>query len=275
MVHEGSYTKAIADFVTGVNFESIPSDVVNQTKRVILDTVGCALGGFTTDKGKICRNLVTSLGGIPESTILGTSLKTSCANASFVNANMANALDNDDCFKNLPHFAPPTICSALAIAERLHSTGKEVVTAVALGYDIAARVGSAAGFPLTMKDDRGEYWQSYGLNWEVFGPAITAVKLLGVNEEKTVDAIGIAGTLTPAPTHKFLTAFPLPMTKYADAGWIATSGVTAALLADSGYTGPQNILDPYYEFWSTFGAEHFDFMVLTNDLGKRWQIMDS
>ena len=272
---ESGYTEKIVEFIRRTSFEDIPEDVVAQAKRLILDTIGCALGGFSTDKGRICRQVAVSLGGSPESTILGTSMKTSCINATFANANMANALDYDDCFKNNPHFAMHTVCTALSLAEKLGSTAKELVTAVVLGYDIAARVGSAAGYLLNVKEDKVEYWPGYGFSWQVFAATAAATRLLKLDAERTIHALGIAGTFAPVPMHKFLQIVPIPMVKHNDAGWTAASGIMAALLAENGYTGPLGVLDPEYEFWRVFGAERFDYDVLTAELGEHWHIMDT
>ncbi|MFH1087460.1 MAG: MmgE/PrpD family protein [Chloroflexota bacterium] len=272
---ESGHTQKIIEFVRKTQFEDIPADVVVQTKRVILDTVGCALSGFSTDKGRSSRKVAVTLGGNPESSILGTAETTSCLNAAFANANMANALDNDDCFRNLPHFSMHAVFAALSLGEKLGLSGKNVIAAVALGYDVAARVASIFGFPLNVKEDRVDYWRAYGLSWEVFAAVVAAAKMLDLDSDKMDDALGIAGTLTPVPMHRFLAAYPIPMVKYNDAGWTTSSGIMAALLAESGYTGPPGVLDPGYELWRVFGAEHYDYSVLTRDLGRAWQIMDS
>ncbi|MFH1087663.1 MAG: MmgE/PrpD family protein [Chloroflexota bacterium] len=274
-MENSQYTERLAEFATGTRFEDIPGDVVAQAKRLILDTIGCALGGFSTDKGRISRQLAMSLGGNPESTILGTSLQTSCVNAAFANANMANALDNDDCLKNSPHFSMHTVSAALSVAERTEASGKGLIAAVLVAYDVAARVAHMFGYPLHVKEDSVEYWRGFGLSWEVFASAVAAARLLGLDSAGMSNALGIAATLTPVPIHRFLITQPIPLVKYNEAGWTTASGVMAALLADGGYTGPPGVLDPDYEIWRVFGAEKSDYSSLAKDLGTSWHIMNT
>lgn len=135
-----TYTQSIVDFVVGTNFNHLPSDVVTQAKRIILDTLGCGIGGYTLDRGKVAIDLARDLGGKPEATILVTGDKVSCANAAFANGDLFNALDADETFLNSGHFAAPVLSAALAVAERVGTSGRDLITAFELGFEVNARL---------------------------------------------------------------------------------------------------------------------------------------
>jgi 2-methylcitrate dehydratase PrpD len=94
-------------FVVGIKFEDLPEDVVYETKRVLLDSIGCAIAGITSDKGKISIQLARRLGGPPESSIIGIGDKVSCSNAAFANGELINALDYDAIYHIPPFVIPP------------------------------------------------------------------------------------------------------------------------------------------------------------------------
>ena len=87
--YQESPTALLVDFILKTGFQDLPPDAVEKTKQLTLDTIGAALGGYLTDLGAICLEMVTSLGGNPESTIIGSGRKTSCANAAFVNLDIS------------------------------------------------------------------------------------------------------------------------------------------------------------------------------------------
>jgi 2-methylcitrate dehydratase PrpD len=110
-------TQALADFAASVTFNDLPKEVIHQTKRVILDSIACTLGGYSSEKGYISRKMMKALGGNQEATILGSGEKNSVVNTAFVNANMGNAIDMDDTVL-MTHPAVPTVMGALPLAER-------------------------------------------------------------------------------------------------------------------------------------------------------------
>lgn len=277
MEHQGeNYTEALATFASKSTYEDIPAEVIHQTKRLILDTIGCALGGYTTDKGRIARALVKRLGGKPESTVIGSGDKTSCSNAAFANANMTNALDNDDTFMNMAHFANHAVQAALAVGETTNAGGKEVINAVVLGYDIAGRVvSSTGGFWIRTEEGKIRIQRGFGFGWQVLAAAIAAGKIFNFDEEQMYHTIGIAGSMGPVGSLAKWFEPPLPLVKYGDAGWTVQAGVVGAMLAQEGYTGYHAILDGDLGFWRMYGADECDFSVLTGQMGKKWYIMDS
>ncbi len=137
---EGS-TKKVAEFAFGITYENLPPDVIHQTKRFILDVIGCTLGGYPTEMGTMMHSFVTNMGGNPQATIIGSKEKTSCVNAALVNGCMANALDMDDTFMNCSHPGVPVVHAIIPIAEQLNASGKMSTTVVStknLGREISS-----------------------------------------------------------------------------------------------------------------------------------------
>jgi len=261
---ERGASRALADFIAKTIFEDLPTDVVKKTKLLTLDTIGAALGGYLTDIGAICLGIAKTLGGNPESTIIGSGEKTSCVNAAFANAKMANALDCDDVFYNGAHFASPTIGAALALGERLKASGKDILTAIALGYDATARVGISA---IRSREALPSF------SWHIVGSAVASAKLLGLDQLGILNTLGIG--CANAPITCLRKSWPDTMVKYGDMGVMAYQGILSALLAKMGHTGSKDILEGENGFWRYIGAEKCDYNTLLNELGKKWYVMDS
>ena len=132
-------TQELAEFVAGIRFEDLPQDVVHESKRVLLDSIGCALAGLSTTKGKLAVRMANKLGGPPDSTILAAGDKVSSPSAAYANDNLINAMD----YCEVPHVSPWVIPAPLALAECNRSHGKELILAVAIGHEIALRMEKA------------------------------------------------------------------------------------------------------------------------------------
>lgn len=273
-----STTQQLADFAATTCYEDLPAKVVHDAKRVILDTLACGVGGYWQKKSKIVIDVMRDLGGSPEATLLVTGDKISCANAAYANAEMANALDFDETFMNLAHFANVMLANALAVGERVGATGKDLLAAFAVGFDVTARLalaipqvainGDLPNQSLAWSDTSGECY--IGL-----GGAVTAAGILGLDGYKMAEVMGIAGVATPVPSVKKLVTEPeLTMLKYAPIGFFAQTGVMAALLGEKGYVGGRAVLDGEYGFWRYSGGLHCDWDLLVEDLGKKWWISE-
>jgi len=263
-------------FVTATKFGDLPGPVVHETKRVLLDSIGCALGGIATEKGKFSIELARRLGGVPESSILGIGDRTSCATAAFANGELINALDMDAILLPPGHIAPFVIPPPLALAESVDASGEDIISAVAIAHEISVRLAKALNLSPGVFNTEGEfiYAPVEGYGQAIFGGAAAAGRVLKLNEEKMSSALGIAGHICPVPTFmKWARTVPSTLTKYQSAGWVSQGGVTAALLADTGYYGDASVLDGDYAFWRFFGAEKWDPEHLTDQLGERWHFL--
>lgn len=261
--HERKPTTRLADFILKTSFAGLPSEVVEKTKQLVLDTIGSALGGFLTDIGAICLRIVEELGGSPQATIIGSGRKTSCANAAFVNAKLANALDCDEVFFNAAHFCSPTVSAALAVGEHIKASGKDILAAIALGYDTTARVGVSCIQPRI----------AFSLAWHTVGSIVASAKLLGLDKQGMLNALGIG--CANAPLTCLWKSWPETMVKYGDMGVMAYQGILSALLAREGHSGSRDILEGDYGFWRYIGGERCDYNILLNELGERWYVMDA
>jgi len=112
---------------------------VHESKRVLLDSMGCAIAGLNNSKGKLAVKMAKRLGGSQDSTILADGNKVSSASAAYANDNLINAMD----YCEVPHVSPWVIPAPLALAECNRSHGKELILAVAIGHEIAFRMEKA------------------------------------------------------------------------------------------------------------------------------------
>ena len=275
MTQDKKIAEVLAEFIVRQKFEDLPKDVVHETKRALLDSIGCAIGGLSMDRGKIARKLAARLGGPRESTIIGTGDKVSCENAAFVNGELINALDYDAMIGG--HVTPNVLPAVLAVAESVGSSGRDLIVALVLSHEIGKRV-RAGGLQLaeetiTEGPERGNIkWASCcGYSACTIGAAVGAGKILNLSQEKLAHAIGIAGYICPPNTQRKWTASsPVATMKYGSPGWGAKAGVNAALLAEGGYLGDSDIFEGELGFWRYTGHEKWWPERVVENLGKRW-----
>lgn len=244
--------ETLAEHIVRVKYEHIFPDTIHEIKRGILDTIGCCIGGLSMDKGRLAAETARKFGGPPESTIIGTGDKVSCVNAVLANGESANAEDwSGGCAF---HDVPIVMATALALAESNCATGRGLLTAAAVGLEISGRIGrggATAYTPIKEGPDRGKiHWDPVtGMAHGTFGAAAAAGKLLHLDAGQAANAIGIAGFICPPQTfRKFNFTTPISMAKYAPLGWVAHAGVSAALMARSGYTGDTQLFEGDYGY---------------------------
>jgi len=273
----------MAAFVSGFSFEKLPPEVVKQSKLMILDIIGCAFSGVSADRGALSKKVVESFGGNQEATIIGNREKISCLNAAYANANMASALDNEETFANLSHFSSNTVFAALGLGERLKASGKELITAVAVGYETGARVSLSTGFwGGKIVEGKIVPYRDRAVGWAApvsMGGVAAASSILKLNKEQIVNAMGLQGHFAPMPTqHVWWDSRSTLNTslKYCDNGWMALGAVMAASLAKEGFTSfPTGILDGDRGFWKICGFDKCDFEVMIEKLGEKWWILNT
>jgi 2-methylcitrate dehydratase PrpD len=272
-----SISEELARFAVETKYEELPEQVVHEAKRVLLDSIGCALAGITTDKGKMTLALGRRLGGPGESTIIGVGDKVSCSSAALTNGELIMTLDYDAIIYPGGHLPPHVIPAPLAIGESVGASGKDLVLAIVLGLEIAARVSSAAPFFTSFEGPEGLVkWASrYGHASCNFGAAAGAGRILKLDQDKMLNALGIAAHLSQVPTHvRFSVSAHRPMTKYAVPGWQSTGAVIAALLAEMGYMGDTTVFDTDYGFWRFAGFDEWKPEKVREDIGKTWYFLE-
>lgn len=280
------HTKAVAQFIEETTFEVLPAAVVHDTKRLVLDTVACAITGCDVASSRISREVALSLGGVPDATVIAKSDKTSPPMAALANAKAANAIDMDDTFMNIAHFAPQAVMAPLALGEALHRSGREYLLAVSVGYEVAARIALSANFWRVTSGlvlGTGSQWLVFGAN--VFAAAAGAGKILGMDAERQAAAMGVCAHFAPVRARS--TAAPVEppfccdsgyMAKYCDGGWAAMTGVMSALYAQAGFVINHHALDGRHGYIKMLGGEAANPAILSRDLSanqSHWYISDS
>jgi len=269
----GEITEKFADFINTVQFSDLPEYVVHEMERVVLDSIGCAIAGHSTGRGKIAAELAMKLSGPHESTVIGTNDKVSCANAAFANGELMNALDFDAISSVGGHDVPTIVSATLALAESTGASGKDLILANALALEISQRLKSATkGIHIPAPEKDKMIWPAvHGYTTAVLGAVAGASKFLNLDKEQVSEAIGIAGYICPPSTfRKFLDTTPISMIKYGPPGWGAQAGITATLLAEMGYTGDKNLFEGEYCFWRYIGKGEWNMEGVLEDLGSKW-----
>lgn len=263
----GEPTRILSEFASNLRYEDISPDILEKAKFYILDSLGCSIGGYLTEAGKIVVGYFESMGGNPESQVLATGHKMPCLNAVYVNAYLSNALDFDDTFGPWSHPGGMIIPPAMSVAEKLgRISGKDYLTAVVAGYEISLRVG------LAIAPSPERFKQAWGISThQVFGSATVAGKLLHLSPRAMATAYGFAGNSAPVPYCRKIGVEreerPFSWLKN-NFGWAAMGGVLGAFLTEKGFVGPLKVLDGRMGFWAMSGSDQCDFEAMVKDLGK-------
>lgn len=257
----------LARNVAKIRYEDIPDNAVEAAKRETLDSLAVALAGCSAAGVRELVELAKEWGGSKQSSIIGYGIKVPAPNAAQVNASMIHALDYDDGHgEALVHCECVSVSTCLATAElKGRVSGKEFITAVALGTDVMCRLG-LANKPQGNRVDLGWHYTSL---FGFLGAAAAAGKILGLDEDRIVNALGIAyhqcsgnaqGNIDGALTNRM------------GPGFAAKGGITAALMAAKGITGARNCLEGEFGMYNLYlHQSSYDTAALTADLGRRFE----
>jgi len=221
----------VAEFITSLQYEQLPESIVNDAKYRVLDWLGCALAGIDTKPSHIMTQLVKDNGGAEQATLLRAGVKVPIGQAVLANGLTGHVVEFDDGHRlAISHPGAIAVPTALAVAEYLGRTGKELLMAVVIGYELLIRLGMA------INPSHYKMWHSTS-TCGVFAAAATASSLFQLDKDKTQMALGIAGTMAAGLQETFGTyAKPLNI------GHACHSGVQAVLLAKNDFTGPTDII---------------------------------
>lgn len=269
-------TKLLAEFAATARYEDLPSEAVRETRRLIMDTIGCALGGIRTEKGELALRLATALGGPEEASLMPAGKKASASSAAYALGELMNALDYEALLSPPEHATPYVLAAPIAVGEMKKSSGKELVLATAVAHEITTRLAVSLVFGRRFSVELPDEGVSltlptpgYGLC--VFGGAAAAGRLWGLGAGEIADAMGIAGYMAPLPMlMKFAVTVPSAMPKYLSAGALSQLEVQSVLSASMGTSGDREVLDGNYGFWRSFGCEGWRPEAITEGLGKTW-----
>jgi 2-methylcitrate dehydratase PrpD len=257
----------MVNFVVESDFDDLPPALVEKTKRHILDTFGATLAGAKSEIFSSAKSFCDRYESPGEVALWGTADRASPRNAALLNGIAAHALELDDA-GGCDHSGAvvlPAVMAALPLVEG-EVSGKKLLLAVVIGYEIGRRVLEACG---SYSAHNGAGWHSTA-TCGVFGAAAACSRLLGLDKEQTMSALGIAGSFSGG-----LWAFihDGSQTKKLHTGRAAEGGLLAALLAQQGITGPSRLFDDVWGgFLKTLAGDDAAPEALDETLGQIWKL---
>ena len=247
----------LADYVHSTNYNTIPETVIHETKKRIIDSLGCAIGAFNEAPVKISRKVASAARDTTQgSTLFGTRKKTTPDLAAFVNGIMVRYFDYNDTYLSMePAHPSDNIGPCFSVAESERATGKDLLLSIILAYEIQCKLCDAA-------DIRHRGWDHvcYGLP----STALAAGKLMKLDTEKMTHAVNLS--LNSHITMRQVRAGELSMWKGCSFANVARNGVFSALLAREGMTGPSPIFEGEMGFFKQVSGP---FEMNIDDFGGR------
>jgi 2-methylcitrate dehydratase PrpD len=254
--------QAIVDYIMDSDFDDFSGPAVATVRNMLRADIGAMIAGACADG---CRELVRHCreqGGRPEATLLVHGGQVPAASAAMANAVMSRALDFCDAIAPGPHIGSSTIPVALACVELTGGcTGREFVTALAIGAEVAAR------FNLTEAAYDG--FDPTGI-CVPFGATAVAARLLKLDRHQTRNALGIVFNRCGG---SFQSHIDGSLSVRLNQGWVALDAVGSARLAQSGFTGPRNFLRGIYGYLHLYGKGLLDVEHIVGDLGRSERLM--
>ena len=250
-------TAQVSNFVKNLKYVNIPEEVIIKAKTAIRDIIGVSIAAYHNEAVESARKMAVAGGGKKEANILGQAIKVPCEMAVFVNSVMASTLDMDDGSMGLRghlrvHRGHPggiIVPSAMAVAQRHHTAGKELLEAVIAGYEVSLMTAWLIG-KTVLASVTGCY-----------GAAAAAAKLLNLPSDKITQTFNIVSAHCPQPSYEFIWT-KIDMSKEAPA-WSALTAVMAAILSENGFRAT-----PCYYEYPEHDRKPFQ------SLGKDWEILD-
>ncbi len=267
-------SRQFARWVAALKYEDLPAPVIDRAKGVTLQALSSALLGAQMPAGKEAITVITAeeLGVRNGATIMVNGAKVTKAGAAYVNAEMAVAGGKWDTFRMLTHFGTCVIPCALAAAESEGTSGKEFLTAIVAGYEVAERM-SADFIPTVMATGFHA-----GPVFAIFGGAVAAAKIMRLTEDQITDAIGICVNLAGGNWESFALR----------EGGSARNAMFAVSLAKQGHKGGETALDGRVGFYNSFtgnnqgrltysftGDQQTSLDKITANLGKEWMFLET
>ena len=256
------YSKQLAAF--GAAHKSFPPEVLNEGRRILVDQLACQIACAPLPWSKSFRNAVRSMGAGGGATTVYYGDKLSLDEAAFLNSAFGHGMEFDDThLRSTTHPGSVVVPAVLALAENRHLSGAKALEAIVLGSEVMIRIATAASPHL---HDRGHHTPpAVG----PFGAALASARMLGLDEDGTLNAMAIAGSHAAG------------LLEYDRAGGSvkrihcaipAAAGLRSAVMASFGITGPSSVLEGERGFLKVFAGE-YNAELLTNDLGKNYLIL--
>jgi 2-methylcitrate dehydratase PrpD len=260
----GHAERRIAEFIVETDAGAIPAECYRAAREASFDCIGVMLAGVPEPHGRMIVELASGEGGPGPCTIVGTSVRTSATMAALANGTLGHALDYDD----MGGFGHPSVVllpAALAAGEVAGASGRDVLAAYILGFEVARHLSRAATY------NQGERGFHSTVVFGTLGAVAAASRLLGLSVEQTIMALGLSGSMPSGVVQNFGTH-----TKPLHAGMTCRSGVMAAMLASKGWLACDNIIESKVGWAAAYiGAGNYDPQAMVKDLGSQWTIQDT
>jgi 2-methylcitrate dehydratase len=258
-------SRTLAEWASQLQYDHLTPDAIEFAKAFLYDSLGCAFGGARLHDSQIVEKHVAEKAAKPECTVFGSGMKTHSVEAAFLNSLMIRAMDyNDIYWKADPSHPSDIIPAASVLCERDGLSGRDLILGIVLAYEIEMRL---CEFAVPGIRERG--WHHATLT--AYASPLVAGRILGLDPDRMQHALGISAcrhlTLGSAVAGK------LSMMKNTVDPMATRAGVESALLAQNGYTGPENVLDGKEGMFHCLG-EAWDTEKLIGGLGNGFKIKD-
>jgi 2-methylcitrate dehydratase PrpD len=257
---EKDVTRRLAHYIVTASYEDLPANVRREGVRTLLNWVGVAIGGSRHQTVDIAVSALSPFSGPAQASLLGRRERFDIMNAAFINGVSSHIFDYDDThLKTIIHPAGPVASAILALAEMQPVSGKEFLNALVLGVETECRIGNAV------------YPNHYDVGWHitgtagVFGSAAAVGKLLKLNEQQMVWALGLAASQPIGLRESFGS-----MNKSFNPGRAASSGIFAAVLASKNFTSSDSMIEAKRGWANTISTKQ-DYNEILGDLGERYE----
>ncbi|WJL96773.1 MmgE/PrpD family protein [Microbacterium sp. ET2] len=263
-----SIARSIAEFSVNTQFAAIPDEVIQRAKLFLLDSLGIALASTTYDFARVAEASARELAGCTgPATVIGRAEGLPLRDAVLLNGLLVHGLDYDDTHpEGIVHASASAVPTALAVAESLGRSGRDLLTAYVIGLEVAARLGIAAqgGFHAVGFHPTGLLG--------AFSSAVIAAKLSGADVDATTAAQGVVGSFASGSL-EFLESGA--WTKRVHPGWAGVAGVTAESLARNGLLAPELVYEGRFGLYAShLGDRPVDVEAARRALGRTWETLE-
>jgi len=257
-------TKLLAEFIAQTQTQALPDDLLERARKVLVDALACIVSGAGSETAPSLLAYIGKSGSFGSVPILGTERTTSAEAAALVNGTFGHALEYDDVFSMMPGH-PAAVIAAATIGEfgKRPISGKELIEAFAIAYEVGARVGIA----ITLEHHRVRGFHATS-TLGIFAAVACLCRLRGYDAQKTAEALSIAASFASGLLGQTGTSI-----KPLHSGWAARNAVTAVDMVDSGMTTLDNILEAPRGFFNAYGTPASRPERILEGLGESWSMI--
>jgi len=260
----------VATFAVRAAKDGVPDEVSLSVRQRVLDVLGLCVAAHRLPTSAAIVGHVLDQGGHPQATAIGMPDRVTAAQAALVNGVLAHSLDYDD--THLPSVLHPSasvVPAALAAAEQAGADGELTIRAIAVGLEVAVRLGMAGYDEELGNSVYFEHGQHATSITGAMGSAVAAALLSGADEKGVLDALGLTASMASGIIEANRTGGTV---KRLHCGLAAQAGVTAAQLVGRGFTGPPSVLEGRFGFFEAWLHGRFSSAAVTDGLGEDWSV---